>query len=602
MVHSIKHVLDAFQPFDQFGFRPRMGVEHALIIFETMTKKKTLEWGLDLWMASLDLRRAFDKIEHESFFGALRAQGLPNVYIDLLRVLYRNQSGVVEGVEGSDPLNIQRGIKQGDVLSPALSCTIQFWFGTSCVLLENESHNFTTNGVDVGGNERLTNARYADDLLLYATTLPELVYMIQILCEKTGTSGFAPERVQNEIFDNLCRLCSWVCQHQWWNIGCIGLRCCAQIFGSQVHRWLVETWAHWFPTPPIQTNTSPSSCACGCLIQSSPLRFSSASSLCHWHNPSWPVWTLYKKNVAINGGLGSHSRWGLVWHYGANARQSKQRIGLLPRGKLDKTIGCPTTQLCCKICKATWVASNDFGVVSAEQLAKQLWQITETKTWQTSQEMAGKIEQILWKGLRSIRTVDGGSKKPWVVSPPRSAVILSLLCQQLKHCWYSAPCPHRTVVSNSNGRKAKKVRYPQLKLFLGWLAPFKIWLPSASRTHQFVVFFQKPGFFFSYGKKTQFFSENMVFSLLRKKTYFFSHLASWHLMIRSLRRFKLLYWYQPWIYPSQYPSCWLCFHPAGFGWQFSQERARCSWKMSDNIKCDHSQSGVVGRFFPKNHP
>ena len=92
-------------------------------------------------MASLDLRRAFDKIEHESFFGALRAQGLPNVYIDLLRVLYRNQSGVVEGVEGSDPFNIQRGIKQGDVLSPALSCTIQFWFGTSCVLLENESHN-----------------------------------------------------------------------------------------------------------------------------------------------------------------------------------------------------------------------------------------------------------------------------------------------------------------------------------------------------------------------------------------------------------------------------------------------------------------------------
>ena len=103
-------------------------------------------------------------------------------------------------------------------------------------------------------------------------------------------------------------------------------------------------------------------------------------------------------------------------------------------------------------------------------------------------------------------------------------------------------------------------------------------------------------------KKPGFSQKILFFFFTREKTYFFSHLVSWHLMIRSLRRFKPLYWYQPWIYPSQYPSCWLCFHPAGFGWQFSQERARCSWKMSDNIKCDHSQSGVVRWFFPKNHP
>jgi poly(3-hydroxyalkanoate) synthetase len=42
-------------------------------------------------------------------------------------------------------------------------------------------------------------------------------------------------------------------------------------------------------------------------------------------------------------------------------------------------------------CWNSWVASNHFRVVSAEQLAKQLSQVTETKTWQTSQEMAGQI-------------------------------------------------------------------------------------------------------------------------------------------------------------------------------------------------------------------
>ena len=119
-------------------------------------------------------------------------------------------------------------------------------------------------------------------------------------------------------------------------------------------------------------------------------------------------------------------------------------------------------------------------------------------------------------------------------------------------------------------------------------------------SHEVKYFFSKTRFFFSYEKTV--FLRKYVFFFTREKTYFFSHLVSWHLMIRSLRRFKPLYWYQPWIYPSQYPSCWLYFHPAGFGWQFSQERARCSWNMSDNIKCDHSQSGVVGWFFPKNNP
>ena len=40
MVHDhIKHVLHASQPFGQFGFRPLRGMEHAVIIFETMTEK-----------------------------------------------------------------------------------------------------------------------------------------------------------------------------------------------------------------------------------------------------------------------------------------------------------------------------------------------------------------------------------------------------------------------------------------------------------------------------------------------------------------------------------------------------------------------------------
>ena len=98
--------------------------------------------------------------------------------------------------------------------------------------------------------------------------------------------------------------------------------------------------------------------------------------------------------------------------------------------------------------------------------------------------------------------------------------------------------------------------------------------------------------------KENVFSPIVLFFTREKKLPFFSHLVSWHLMIRSLRRFKPLYWYWPWIYPSQHPPSWLYFHPAGFGWQLSQERTRCSRNMSDSISCDHSQSGVVGGLVP----
>ena len=47
MVHNRKHLLDAAQPLDQFGFRPLMEMEHVLIIIETVPEK-SLAWELDL--------------------------------------------------------------------------------------------------------------------------------------------------------------------------------------------------------------------------------------------------------------------------------------------------------------------------------------------------------------------------------------------------------------------------------------------------------------------------------------------------------------------------------------------------------------------------
>ena len=54
---------------------------------------KCLEWNLPIWYASLDLKKAFDRIEYSSLFTALEIQGVSNEYLRILSLIYYDQSG-----------------------------------------------------------------------------------------------------------------------------------------------------------------------------------------------------------------------------------------------------------------------------------------------------------------------------------------------------------------------------------------------------------------------------------------------------------------------------------------------------------------------------
>ena len=71
---------------------------------------------------------------------------------------------------------IQRGVKQGDVLSAIIfNCVLDIAFGNWELQLNGE-------GIFIGDlRKRLSNTRYADDVLLYAKSLEELQTMIELL-------------------------------------------------------------------------------------------------------------------------------------------------------------------------------------------------------------------------------------------------------------------------------------------------------------------------------------------------------------------------------------------------------------------------------------
>ena len=121
---------------------------------------KGIEFNIPVWIISIDLKKAFDRVEHAALFQALFDQQVDPEHIALLQRLYKHQRGVVG--EHSFPIN--RGVRQGDVLSPLLFNAI---LGHAA---EKWKQQLSEKGFALlldPTHPRLTNIRYADDLLLF---------------------------------------------------------------------------------------------------------------------------------------------------------------------------------------------------------------------------------------------------------------------------------------------------------------------------------------------------------------------------------------------------------------------------------------------------
>ena len=111
--HRLEEKLDRKQAEDQLGFRLSFRIEEAIGINENVISA-TNEYNLPLWIASLDLRKAFDRIQYDALFAALREQGLDHAEVALLLDMYSSQSG---SVGDSKAFQIERGVKQENSLS-----------------------------------------------------------------------------------------------------------------------------------------------------------------------------------------------------------------------------------------------------------------------------------------------------------------------------------------------------------------------------------------------------------------------------------------------------------------------------------------------------
>ena len=134
---------------------------------------------------------------------ALRTQGIQHGYIDLLRNLCQEQIGQVRTDVLSMEFHIRRGAKQGDPLSSLLfNALLEDIFQTLKLKWSQKSF-----GIQLGhtGATRLSNLRFADDVLLFATTLPQLTTMLTDLHDVAKTYGLELHPDKTHILTNLSK-------------------------------------------------------------------------------------------------------------------------------------------------------------------------------------------------------------------------------------------------------------------------------------------------------------------------------------------------------------------------------------------------------------
>ena len=140
----------------QFGFVPGRGTTDAIFIARQI-QEKFLAKNKTLYLAFIDLEKAFDSVPRKVVKWALRKVGVEEWLINTVMAMYENCKSAVS-VNGSigQAFGVKVGVHQGSVLSPVLFI----------IVMEALSREFRT-----GAPWELL---YADDLVLIADSIPAL--------------------------------------------------------------------------------------------------------------------------------------------------------------------------------------------------------------------------------------------------------------------------------------------------------------------------------------------------------------------------------------------------------------------------------------------
>ena len=191
---------DQYQAEDQAGFSKTYQTTDHLATYRMM-EQKCQEWGIKMWTATGDFSKAVDSITHKSIWDALKSCNIEHEYISLLRKFYKDQKASVQTDEESESFDIRKGSKQGDPMSSLLFNTVLQYS------LKNEIQRWPKTkgmGIYLSDQERdcLTNLRFADDVMLFATSKEQIRNMMCEFKKATEKVGLTIHPNKTKILSN----------------------------------------------------------------------------------------------------------------------------------------------------------------------------------------------------------------------------------------------------------------------------------------------------------------------------------------------------------------------------------------------------------------
>ena len=193
----LEKYLEPQQSADQAGFRKGYCCDDHLLTV-ALIQEKCSEFNQDLWIAAVRFEKAFDSVSHEAIWRALQEQGVPPKCIDVLTRLYAKQTGQVVSDRTSRTFKLERGTKQGDPMSPALFNAVL----ESIMRPLQQAWQKKRYGLNMCCR-RLTNLRFADDILLVGQTRAATKHMLEDLAVQAGRVGLKLHLGKTKILSNV---------------------------------------------------------------------------------------------------------------------------------------------------------------------------------------------------------------------------------------------------------------------------------------------------------------------------------------------------------------------------------------------------------------